>query len=98
MRTRRVDSMEMPVIGATVQTASLGRHAFVLAVRGELDLASAPELETRLRRLRESGGRSFVVDLSGVTFLDSTAMGLLLRETKLFARDDGRLFVVAGDP
>jgi anti-sigma B factor antagonist len=90
--------MELPLLGATVRTATLGRHSYVLAVRGELDLASTPELETRLRRLQELGGRHFVVDLSGVTFLDSTALGLLLRETKRLERDDGCLMLVAADP
>jgi anti-sigma B factor antagonist len=90
--------MELPLIGATVRTAILGHRSYVLAVRGELDLASTPELETRLRRLQELGGHNFVVDLSGVTFLDSTALGLLLRETKRLQRDSGCLMIVAADP
>src|SRR4051794_22612626 len=90
--------MELSLIGATVRAASLGRRSYVLAVQGELDLASTPELETRLRRLQELGARHFIVDLSGVTFLDSSALGLLLRETKRLARDDGSLLIVAADP
>src|SRR3954451_9043227 len=90
--------MELPLIGATVRTAILGHRSSVLGVRGELDLASTPELETRLRRLQELGGHHFVIDLSGVTFLDSTALGLLLRETRRLERDDGCLLIVASDP
>src|SRR3954468_21846963 len=90
--------MELPLIGATVRTAILGHRSYVLAVRGELDLASTPELETRLRRLQELGGHHLVVDLSDVTFLDSTALGLLLRETRRLERSDGTLLIVASDP
>jgi anti-anti-sigma factor len=89
---------DVALAGATVRTASLGGHAYVLAVQGELDLASMPELETRLRRLHELGGRHFIVDLSSVTFIDSTALGLLLREARRLERDDGSLLVVASDP
>jgi anti-sigma B factor antagonist len=90
--------MSFPAIGVTVRTATLGRRSYVLAVQGELDLASTPELELRMNRLHDLGGRSFIVDLSGVTFIDSTGLGVLLRETKRVGRDGGRLLVVTGDP
>ena len=51
----------------------------VLGVTGEVDVASAPLLrDTVLARLNR-GDHDLVLDLRGVTFLDSTGVGSLLR-------------------
>jgi anti-sigma B factor antagonist len=49
-----------------------------LAVTGELDLAVAPWLRDQLEALFVGGAHSIIVDLSGATFLDSTALGVLV--------------------
>lgn len=54
-----------------------GGNARVLALRGELDAYAAPELQERLADALEPGDGDVVVDLSDVTFLDSTILGLL---------------------
>src|SRR3954466_1918030 len=60
------------------EAAALGA-APGLAVRGEVDAGTAPALDERLDgAIRESVG-SFVLDLSGVDFLDSTGLRVLLR-------------------
>lgn len=65
---------------------------------GELDLASVPDVERRLRELRESGFDRVVLDLRELTFIDSTGLRLVLREGAA-ARTDGREFVlIAGPP
>jgi anti-sigma B factor antagonist len=45
---------------------------------GELDLATAPRLETELERAVSAGATRVVVDLSQVGFLDSTALRMFL--------------------
>lgn len=52
----------------------------VVTLAGELDLASADLLRERIRALlaRGSDVRQLVVDLSGLTFLDVTGVGVLL--------------------
>ena len=49
----------------------------VVAVSGEVDVYAAPALREGLTELL-SGGRSVVVDLTGVGFLDSTGLGALV--------------------
>ena len=65
-------------IGDDVQTvaASDGDLA-VLAIGGELDYEVSPQLRVRLVRAIEAGRRRLVLDLSDVTFIDSTAIGVL---------------------
>ena len=76
-----------------LEEAALGA-APGLAVRGQMDLATVPALEERLdAAIRESVG-AFVLDLSGVDFLDSTGLGVLLRARGLLGREDRALVVI----
>lgn len=50
----------------------------VVAVRGELDIASAPALRTELLGLLGPHARRIVVDLSEVTFCDSSGLAVLV--------------------
>jgi anti-anti-sigma factor len=70
----------------------------VLRPRGEIDIASSPILESSLRELRDTGFDHVVVDLRGVTFLDSTGLRLLLGWDDV-ARQEGLDFeLVPGPP
>jgi anti-sigma B factor antagonist len=56
----------------------VGPHT-VVGVTGELDAATAPTMRDMLLGLLNRGVDSLVVDLRGVTFIDSTGVGSLLR-------------------
>lgn len=47
-------------------------------VRGELDMSTAPELSAALISAGEGSNGMITLDLSGVTFLDSSAIGALI--------------------
>jgi anti-sigma B factor antagonist len=60
---------------------SIDEHAetySVVAVRGEVDLHTAPKFQQAVERAAESEG-AVVVDMSGVAFMDSTALSALVR-------------------
>src|SRR5436305_5059733 len=77
-----------------VETRS-DEHATVLTVTGELDLATSPALEAELDRATD-GSELVILDLRGVSFMDSTGLSLLVKAQRR-AHDLGRrLAVVKG--
>jgi anti-sigma B factor antagonist len=56
----------------------LDEHTSVISVEGELDLSTAPRLKWMLLDALEREGSQVVADLSLVTFMDSTALGVLV--------------------
>lgn len=63
-----------------------------LHVTGELDLASMPALKNRLERLRAEK-QSVLLDLSGLEFIDSAGIHLLISAFQ-HAREDGWQFAL----
>ena len=70
-----------------VQTRQEGDVAVVVAT-GEIDVFTAPDLDDALARQLAEGRARLVVDLTGVSFLDSTGLGVLVKGLK-GARDAG---------
>ncbi len=64
---------------------------------GELDLATVEALEREVDSLLDSGFRSILVDLRGVTFLDSSGLRYLLMLARAAGTDGFRLELVHGD-
>ena len=70
----------------------------VLTVRGEVDVSTAPELRERLLLLAERRPTTAVVDLSDVSFVDSTALGVLVSGVKRLRSGGGDLHLVVTQP
>lgn len=66
----------------------------VIALRGEVDAVTAPKLGRRLFSLAEEGKKGVVLDLSSVTFLDSTGLGVLLNALRQLSQRGARLVLV----
>ena len=68
----------------------------VLTVEGELDLATVGGLQDAVAEVLSAGGPAeLVLDLAGVTFLDSSGLGALLRVRADVQAAGGRLSVSA---
>jgi anti-sigma B factor antagonist len=85
------------VLEFSVQTAEVGGNAFVVTVTGEADLHTAPDLDHALQGVLALGGTSVALDLTEVSFLDSTALGVLLRYRPRFVARGGDLVIVTDD-
>lgn len=70
----------------------------VVAVRGEIDVATAPTLKDRLATYGERGDAYMVVDLRAVPFLDSTGLGVLIGAARRQREHGGDLHLVATEP
>ena len=64
-----------------------------LVLRGELDMIGAPEVEARLAELAGQGA-AVRLDLSGLTFMDSTGVRVLFSAAKDAGDGDRRLEIV----
>jgi anti-sigma B factor antagonist len=70
--------------------------ATLVVLRGDLDLATAPELRECLVQVIEDGAR-IVIDLEGVGFLDSAGLGILVGGLKRARTRNGDLELVCSN-
>jgi anti-sigma B factor antagonist len=64
----------------------------VAHLTGDLDLAAAPELADAIRTAREMSEGDIVLDMSGVTFLDSSGLRAIVAAHH-DAADDSRIVI-----
>lgn len=72
--------------------------ATVVNVDGELDINSADALREALDAAEADGCSVLRVDAASVTFLDSTALGVILASAQRMAERGGRFELVCGSP
>jgi anti-sigma B factor antagonist len=82
-------------LSLSITTEAKG-EATVVHVGGDLDVYTAPRLKETLDKAL--AGRRLVLDLSGVGFIDSTALGVLAGALQLSQSSGGDLRLVVGDP
>ncbi|MEO0492543.1 MAG: STAS domain-containing protein [Actinomycetota bacterium] len=70
----------------------------VLTVAGELDVVGAPELRQHVINVVRGGHHRLVLDLSGVAFIDSFGLGVLVGALKRVRLLDGDLRLVVTEP
>ncbi|TMK70989.1 MAG: STAS domain-containing protein [Actinobacteria bacterium] len=87
----------MSVLDVKVAASRIGADSHVVAIAGEFDLHASEEVGSRLDEIVEGGARSVVVDLIGVTLLDSGGLAVLISTSKALQRRDGELILVVDD-
>jgi anti-sigma B factor antagonist len=78
-----------------LETEVTGDTAYVI-VRGEIDVATAPQLRETLHELIQAGVHQIVLDCRALDFLDSSGIGLLVATRKRLG--DGELVVDSPQP
>jgi anti-anti-sigma factor len=73
------------------------RETIVVAAEGELDLGSADQLRTQLLELLGAGFQRVVLDLRGVSFVDSTGLRTIL-DAEAASRGTGVEFSLVPGP
>ena len=81
-----------------LSTVELGSGVARVAVMGEVDLSTAPELKQALAEVIDNGAHAVLVDLSEATFIDSTTLGVLMGAVKRLRPAGGELAIVCRDP
>jgi anti-anti-sigma factor len=83
--------------GALSLLAEQDGDAIVIRAVGELDIASAKTLEAELGEA-VSAASAIVLDLDGLSFIDSTGLRTLLRAAQLASRHGSALRIRRGSP
>ena len=89
-----VDYARWAVLVAVDVSEQAGRA--VVTVSGDVDLATAPELRSRLADVVQ-GGLPVVVDLDGVDVLDSTGLGVLIGARRRARQSGADLVLVCAE-
>lgn len=71
-------------------------EAVGLSLAGEMDIAEAPRVEAQIKQLEESRPPTLLLDLRGLTFMDSTGLRVVLGADRRARDDDRRLSIVRG--
>lgn len=82
---------DIPTFGLDVRTEDQRTH---IVPQGELDLASAPQLEDRLLEELRGGEAPIVLDLRELTFMDSTGVRAIVSAHQVAAETGTQLVLV----
>lgn len=83
--------------GLTIRTEREG-ETHTIALAGELDLATADKVRAALERVEATDVPAIVLDLRGLTFMDSSGIRVLVNAHARSRADGGRLTLLRGGP
>jgi anti-sigma B factor antagonist len=75
-----------------------GSGEYEMRLRGELDMSTAPLLREEFQRLSAEVAPRVTVDLSGLGFVDSTGLSVLISALKRFRAEGGDMVLRAPTP
>ena len=83
---------------AMLKTASAGADGAVVVLSGEADTTTAGLLRETLAALLDTGARLVTIEASGLSFLDSASMRVLILAAKAMQGRHGRLVFARPQP
>ena len=93
-RNNQSQNQSEEIMDLNLRTYNTPGNAAVLEVQGEVELHNAPKLRAQLHRLCGSPNPHVIVDLSLVSFIDSTGIGVLVGALKRAREASGDLIIV----
>lgn len=88
----------MPGTDIPLLTSSLDDGITRIRLSGDLDLPHTPDIQRALEELIEAGHTRLLIDLTDVTFIASSGLGVLLSIHRLLERVGGQLAVLCPEP
>ncbi|HEX4364589.1 MAG TPA: STAS domain-containing protein [Solirubrobacteraceae bacterium] len=85
-------------LGRLSMTSDRDGDVHTIALSGELDLANASDVERALDVAEATDAASIVLDLSGLTFIDSTGIRLIVSADARSRANSHRLTLLRGSP
>jgi serine/threonine-protein kinase RsbW len=79
-------------------THATDANACVAHLSGDIDTAVVPELRRSLEARIQSGCHNFILDMSDVTYADSSALGLLVWMDHRLRPEEGRVMLAGANP
>ena len=67
---------------------------YEVIVAGELDVYTVPELEEVLMSMRQEGTHDIHVNVTNVSYMDSTGLGLFVGTLKALNQNDKELYIL----
>lgn len=86
-------SMELGLV-----SECLGEAVGFIRLNGEVDVYSAPRLRNAMLEHIDAGRPSLIVELSEVTYLDSSGLGVLVAGLKRAKEHEGQVYIIAPMP
>lgn len=74
-----------------------GEPYWVLTLKGDLDYGECASFRMSIDRILKAAPSATVVDLSGLEYLDSSGLGLLLSLSKEYGAQGGKLVLVTNE-
>ncbi len=95
---RRAEGIEVVPVAALRASASAGADGPIVALSGEADATTAAELRETLATQLGTGARLLTVDASGLSFLDSASLRVLILAARALRGRHGRLVFARPQP
>lgn len=74
-----------------IERAMVAGRIPVLRLSGELDLRNVPEVRRSIRSLIDEGHVNFIINLTGLEFIDSSGLGVLVGGLARVREKDGSI-------
>lgn len=78
----------------TMHSRTPNETTCILAIEGEIDVYTSPQLKQDITQLAEKGVKHLIINLSQVEYLDSTGLGVLIGGLKRLRENDGNMALV----